>query len=76
MEQNPPEPQPNEHGHRWSYCDHCESPMVICGRCHNNCCNGGYGIEPGPEPGSVMPCRACPSAYEMQDKGLPPPPTL
>ncbi len=39
-------------------------PMVICGKCGNNCCNGGYGTLPD---GSK--CDACPSAYDMQDKG-------
>jgi hypothetical protein len=59
----------NEYGHYWSYCHHCRARMVICGRCGNNCCNGGYGEEIGPEPGTTMKCRACPSAYDMQDAG-------
>ena len=29
--------------HRWSYCEHCMCPMVICGHCGNNTCNGGSG---------------------------------
>jgi hypothetical protein len=34
--------------------------MVICGKCGNNCCNGGYGND--------GKCDACPSAYEEQDR--------
>jgi len=37
--------------------------MVLCGKCGNNCCNGGYGEVDGKE------CDACPSAYEMQKAG-------
>lgn len=37
-------------------------PMVVCGKCGNNCCNGGFGKLPD---GSK--CDACPSAYAMQD---------
>ena len=29
--------------HYFSYCDHCERQVVICGSCGNNTCNGGYG---------------------------------
>jgi hypothetical protein len=39
--------------------------MVVCGKCQNNCCNGGYGTLPD---GST--CDACPSAYDMQENGL------
>jgi uncharacterized CHY-type Zn-finger protein len=46
--------------HRWSYCSHCRRDMVICGKCGNNCCNGGYGND--------GKCDACPSAYEEQDR--------
>ena len=40
-------------------------PMVVCGKCGNNCCNGSYGKLSG----SKM-CDACPSAYEMQAAGM------
>jgi hypothetical protein len=40
------------------YCEHCQCPVVICGKCGNNTCNGGYGIVDG------LPCDQCPSAYE------------
>lgn len=53
------------HGHYWSYCDHCERHVVICGKCGNNCCNGGHGMVDGVE------CDACPSAYAKQDVELP-----
>jgi hypothetical protein len=56
--------------HYWSYCSHCDTKVVICGRCGNNCCNGGYGEELGPEPGELITCRACPSAYEVQTKSI------
>jgi hypothetical protein len=47
-------------GHYWTYCNHCETDVVICGVCGNNCCNGGYGQVDG------KTCEACPSAYQMQ----------
>jgi hypothetical protein len=50
--------------HKWDYCNVCEGSMVRCGKCGNNCCNGGYGTLP-----DGTTCDACPSAYEMQDKG-------
>jgi hypothetical protein len=53
----------SEHNHHWDYCDHCQTSMVICGKCGNNCCNGGYGEVDG------IQCDACPSAYDMQDAG-------
>lgn len=34
--------------------------MIVCGKCGNNCCNGGYGVVDGKE------CPDCPSAYELQ----------
>ena len=49
--------------HYWSYCDHCEHDVVICGKCGNNTCNGGYGEVDGEQ------CHACPSAYEIYFKG-------
>lgn len=54
--------------HRWSDCGICGCRTVVCGKCGNNCCNGGYGDLPG---GS--PCDACPSAYETQYRGESPP---
>ena len=47
--------------HKWDECPMC-GPMVVCGKCGNNCCNGGYGTLPD---GST--CDACPSAYDLQD---------
>lgn len=44
-------------------------PMVICGKCGNNCCNGGYGEILGEEVGEVLVCDMCPSAYDLQAKG-------
>ena len=54
-------------GDYWEYCAHCDREMVICGRCGNNCCNGGSGILPD---GSSC---GCDSAYELQDAGSPTP---
>jgi hypothetical protein len=47
--------------HRWDVCGHC-GPMVVCGYCGNNCCNGGSndGCPDG-----------CASAYEMQKLATP-----
>ena len=53
--------------HRWEYCSMCKRRMVVCGKCGNNCCNGGYGTLPN----GVL-CDACPSAYDMQAAALPP----
>jgi len=55
--------------HYWAFCDHCDTAVVICGTCGNNCCNGGYGEVMGSEPHTTMVCPDCPSAYELQDKG-------
>jgi len=59
--------------HFWDYCELCQCAVVICGKCGNNCCNGGYGeiIGPNKVNGEIVmiTCDACPSAYEMQDKG-------
>lgn len=50
--------------HFWADCEMC-GRMVICGKCGNNSCNGGFGTIKG------VACDACPSAYEMQDNGEP-----
>ena len=46
---------------RWEYCAHCRMEMVICGKCGNNCCNGGTGTLPD---GSKC---GCVSGYALQD---------
>lgn len=49
---------------KWADCPIC-GRHVKCGRCGNNCCNGGTGTLPdGTECG-------CESAYALQDKGEP-----
>lgn len=48
--------------HYWSDCEMC-GRMVVCGKCGNNCCNGGYGEING------ITCDACPEAYNIQDLG-------
>lgn len=45
--------------HRWDVCSVC-GPMVVCGHCGNNCCNGGSNPE--------CPDN-CQSAYEKQTRG-------
>jgi len=47
--------------HTWQICPMC-GHHVRCGKCGNNCCNGGYGTL---EDGST--CDACPSAYDKQN---------
>jgi hypothetical protein len=47
--------------HVLDYCDGCETEMVTCGTCGNNCCNGGYGEINGAK------CPDCPAAYDAQD---------
>lgn len=49
--------------HFWDYCAHCQCRMVVCGKCGNNCCNGGHGKVDGVE------CDACLEAYAVQDAG-------
>ncbi len=44
--------------HRWDICEMC-GPMVRCGNCGNNCCNGGSG--------DGCPDK-CDAAYAMQEK--------
>ena len=41
-----------------SYCEMCEKDVVICGKCNNNTCNGGYGTIDG------VKCDQCPEAYK------------
>jgi hypothetical protein len=48
---------------RVSWCELCQVNGIICGKCGNNCCNGGYGtLRDG------SPCDVCPSAYTEQDR--------
>ena len=50
----------------WDYCGQCHDTFVRCGKCGNNCCNGGYGDIDGVE------CDACESAYAKQERETPP----
>jgi len=54
--------------HILSYCDLCQSKIVICASCGNNCCNGGSGQVP--VGGIMVPCGDCDEAYEHQEKYL------
>lgn len=51
----------NPFGHSWFKCGCC-GDAVLCGKCGNNACNGGYGTLPD---GST--CDACPTAYDIQN---------
>ena len=44
------------------HCDFCGHEVIICGKCGNNTCNGGYGTVNGVE------CDQCPSAYEEYEQ--------
>lgn len=63
-----------EYKHKWDYCDHCQRPTVICGKCGNNSCNGGSGLEPGHfwSDGNPIKCTACPEANEFEKSTSPP----
>lgn len=54
----------NPHGHRWDICGHC-GPMVRCGKCNNNTCNGGRGQVNGEW------CDACEDAWKLKQAGPP-----
>lgn len=55
--------------HKKAYCELCERDMIICGKCGNNTCNGGYGEIIGPNKINdeivMITCDACESAYEL-----------
>lgn len=46
------------------YCYHCDRDIIVCGKCGNNTCNGGYGELPTADPDIMVKCDQCPSAYE------------
>ncbi len=48
--------------HTLSYCNLCETEMIRCARCNNNCCNGTYGTNL-----DGTWCVDCPEAYDHQD---------
>jgi hypothetical protein len=49
--------------HKIWYCTLCQTNIIICEKCGNNCCNGGYGTLP-----DGTKCDACPEAYKLQDE--------
>ena len=57
--------------HYWTYCRHCQTDVVICGKCGNNCCNGGRGETFGQLAGVMAPCDGCDEAYIMHNSGDP-----
>lgn len=47
--------------HKWELCSMC-GPMIVCGTCGNNSCNGGMGHLPdGKE------CPDCESSWKLHD---------
>lgn len=50
--------------HQVTFCELCERDVVLCKKCGNNTCNGGYGTLPNGET-----CDECSSAYE-QDRAM------
>lgn len=46
--------------HLLDYCQGCQTNMLRCKTCDNNCCNGGYGEVDGEV------CIDCPDAYAVQ----------
>lgn len=50
-----------ESKHILDYCNLCETEMVRCVTCNNNCCNGGSGEINGEK------CLDCNDAYVAQD---------
>ena len=46
--------------HSVAFCELCDTNMVICATCGNNCCNGGSGQVDG------KTCPDCDEAYEHQ----------
>ena len=50
-------------GYEWFWCNLCRAAAVLCPKCSNNCCNGGYGTLP-----NGQKCDKCPEAYKHQDE--------
>ena len=55
------------------WCQTCGGEMIICPKCGNNCCNGGYGkmdkngkALPWNAYGDAFHCDVCPLAYQYQ----------
>lgn len=44
----------------WSWCELCETACIICPKCGNNSCNGGYGEVDG------IKCDVCSIAYQYE----------
>lgn len=61
--------------HRWKFCRMC-GPMVVCGKCGNNSCNGGVGRADGKGPWNgdpeVAACQECSESWEWQRQTRPP----
>lgn len=57
----------------WDYCDSCKAMFVICPKCGNNCCNGGFGrtTKDGRPTKkwdkTTKDCDVCNLAYQFQE---------
>lgn len=50
---------------KWEWCSTCERWTIICPKCGNNCCNGGYGPHTGDELDGT--CEICALAHQYED---------
>lgn len=49
---------------KWFWCEMCEFAAIICPKCGNNTCNGGYGEVDG------KPCEICSLAYQYEQLAI------
>ncbi len=63
----------NEWKFEWSWCEHCDSAIILCPKCGNNTCNGGYGPAEGTihdkdwDIDAQTKCPVCPLAYQYME---------
>ena len=56
--------------HKISYCNHCETHIILCGECGMNTCSATYGpwarhLKGGED---IPECKSCPEAYKLTDR--------
>lgn len=55
---------------KWSWCETCDTAMIKCPKCGNNCCNAMYGPAEGTvndenwDPSDPNKCPVCPLTYQ------------
>lgn len=55
--------------HEWYYCEHCSCPIVLCGTCGNNTCNGSEGCDDCKEAYKMAASReGCPSEFSLREE--------